>query len=174
MVKTCDMSCENYMYKTEALKLKERITRLEELVYKYRHDALTGLLMRRDFEAKLFEYYSSGAPFSLTLVDINGLHTINRERGFSEGDKLIKKVAYELNDQCEGLVYRLGGDEFAILSIGEGENICVKDNIYMITATSTSTESKFTCSQEIFNAADDLMKEKKKKYYEGTDKERRN
>jgi len=103
----------------EVTLLKQIIENLEEELYVYKHDQLTNLLMRRDFEKKYEEYCDAGGVFYLTFVDINGLHALNRDLengGYDVGDELIKSVVHKLTSSTHNIVYKIGGDEFAIFS----------------------------------------------------------
>jgi diguanylate cyclase (GGDEF)-like protein len=106
--------------------LLENIQYLKDEVRKYKYDYLTGLKMRNDFDnylRSLYEMYEfENQTFTLVLVDIDGLHAVNRNEGYEKGDNLITSVANQLiqsfND-CNGKeVFRIGGDEFAILIKG--------------------------------------------------------
>jgi GGDEF domain-containing protein len=126
----------------------------------YRHDSLTGLKIRRDFEIKFTEFFTSGEDFFLTLVDVNGLHALNRDENYAAGDRLIKYVAAKFIDVSEGMVYRIGGDEFASISFHAPIPCFDK------TFTSTSVWSKdFNSSAEMFNGADSQVIELKEKFY---------
>ena len=99
---------------------KERVTYLEKLVKRYKYDMLTGLMGKRDFSAKfdrLFEECKfANEKFYFVLIDIDNLHNLNREKGYHEGDKVIKSVADNLIEQFEfHQCYRISGDEFAVL-----------------------------------------------------------
>jgi GGDEF domain-containing protein len=146
----------------EVLKLK--IEKLEELLNTYMHDKLTGLLMRRDFDNKFSDLFEAGKPFYLTLVDVNGLHNVNRdpEQGYDSGDDLIVSVAHKLTMNCENVVYRIGGDEFAILSYSEPCHI--KDKTFTM-ASSESTN--FKSIRQMMKDVDDKIIKLKKEFYKG-------
>lgn len=111
--------------------LTERIQYLRTEVKRYKYDYLTGLKLRMDFDGylkTLFEMYEfEDRIFTLILIDIDGLHEINRTHGYHEGDNLIKTVSNIILSsflecstvECSGAeVFRIGGDEFAILVKG--------------------------------------------------------
>lgn len=147
--------------------LREKIHLLEEQLNLYKHDALTGLLLRRDFEEKFFEYFNLGIRFYLTLIDINGLHNINSNQGYVAGDTLIKNVASNLIKNCNGLIYRIGGDEFAILGINSINCVDKDKNV----SVSVSSEG-FKSMLGMFNGADDKMKLAKKEHYKNSNERR--
>jgi len=103
--------------KRENLRLKIEVERLKCLVHFYKFDTLTSLRMRRDFEMKFSEFFNSGTKFYLSMIDINGLHNLNRDKSYEDGDKLIKSVANTLISKLGGAVYRIGGDEFATITV---------------------------------------------------------
>jgi len=85
-------------------------------------DGLTGIANRACFEkahalavhnAKRF----SNIAFSIMIIDINGLKTVNDNHGHDKGDEMITAVADLLASVCRetDTLSRFGGDEFAIL-----------------------------------------------------------
>jgi diguanylate cyclase (GGDEF)-like protein len=109
--------------------LLERIQYLKNEVRKYKYDFLTGLKMRKDFDGYLrilFEMCDfENRDFTIILIDIDGLHDLNRNSGYSKGDELIKTVADSLIvfKECNGTeIFRIGGDEFGILVKGHDES----------------------------------------------------
>jgi diguanylate cyclase (GGDEF)-like protein/putative nucleotidyltransferase with HDIG domain len=59
-------------------------------------------------------------PFSIIVVDVNGLKLTNDAYGHSMGDKLLVKVAEILKKSCreDDIICRVGGDEFLVLLPG--------------------------------------------------------
>ncbi len=97
----------------QALKLRHEAT----------HDALTGLLNRRAFRARLSREVSDpNAEFALILCDMDNLKRVNDTLGHEAGDLALRLLADALRT---GLrrddAYRLGGDEFAIVLPGASE-----------------------------------------------------
>jgi len=97
----------------QALKLRHEAT----------HDALTGLLNRRAFRARLGREVGEPEPaFALILCDMDNLKRVNDTLGHEAGDIALKLLADALRS---GLrrddAYRLGGDEFAIVLPGATE-----------------------------------------------------
>ena len=101
----------------------EQLLHAEELVNKYRYDKMTDLKQRIDFDESfdnmIRNLVFSNIRFTFILIDINGLHALNREPekgGYLAGDELIKSVARSLIVAFnKSLIYRIGGDEFAVL-----------------------------------------------------------
>jgi len=82
------------------------------------HDSLTGLYNRAYFKEELERYnFPRYYPFSVVILDINGLKVINDTFGHSEGDKLLQHSAQILTSVSRqgDILARIGGDEFAIL-----------------------------------------------------------
>jgi diguanylate cyclase (GGDEF)-like protein len=81
------------------------------------HDALTGLLNRRAFRARLVREIDGRAGFALVLCDMDNLKTVNDTRGHDAGDKALQLLADGLRSQLRRSdeAYRIGGDEFAVL-----------------------------------------------------------
>ena len=84
------------------------------------HDALTGVLNRRAFRARLArEAAQPDAAFALILCDMDNLKRVNDTLGHEAGDLALRLLADALRT---GLrrddAYRLGGDEFAVVLAG--------------------------------------------------------
>jgi diguanylate cyclase (GGDEF)-like protein len=84
-------------------------------------DALTGVMNRRSFEAdiarELGRVTRHGGRFSLVMVDLDGLKTINDTLGHTVGDARLQALGAALRSSTrrEDSAYRVGGDEFAVL-----------------------------------------------------------
>ena len=81
-------------------------------------DALTGLINRGAFDRTVKGLADmDGAHFSLVLLDIDGLKSVNEQHGHLAGDRVVLAVSQVLNQAVRGtdLAARYGGDEFAIL-----------------------------------------------------------
>lgn len=96
-----------------------------QLDFLQRHDPLTGLRNRRDFERAVAMTTSdpdaAGQPHALCLMDLDHFKLINTACGHAAGDKLLKQVARILSTRLADVraIARLGGDEFAALFGGE-------------------------------------------------------
>jgi len=86
-----------------------------------RHDPLTGLLNRREFEGRLAEALVSAQAdrreHVMGYVDLDQFKLVNDVCGHLAGDELLKQLTVLLVDCVRGadLLGRLGGDEFGIL-----------------------------------------------------------
>jgi len=153
------------------LKLKLELERTKELLNLYRHDTLTGLKMRRDFEFRFTEMFESGVEFYLAMADVNGLHALNREENFDAGDRLIKSVAHKFLENSNGIVYRIGGDEFVSLSLNAPECVNSRDDNSYICAWVSSKNYK--TEKTMFDACDKKIIKGKEVYYAAKNNDRR-
>ena len=89
--------------------------------YESNHDTLTGLINRRQFEARLREAMeracTDGRCQALLYMDLDQFKLINDSYGHAAGDQLLKEIsdllASHLNEGDS--LARLGGDEFGII-----------------------------------------------------------
>jgi diguanylate cyclase (GGDEF)-like protein/PAS domain S-box-containing protein len=92
------------------------------LSYQATHDALTGLINRREFEQRLHAALAetrADPPIehALVYVDLDQFKVINDTCGHPAGDRLLKQVTSLLQTRVRtsDTLARLGGDEFGIL-----------------------------------------------------------
>ncbi|KTT62605.1 diguanylate cyclase [Pseudomonas oryzihabitans] len=92
---------------------------LHDLAWQASHDALTGLLNRREFETRLERLLAREdlTCASLLFIDLDQFKIVNDTSGHFHGDRLLRQLcellAAELGeDDC---LARLGGDEFGVL-----------------------------------------------------------
>jgi len=107
----------------------EKRMQKKELLYLSTHDALTGLLNRQAFYAKLQELdVPKHYPMVLMLLDINGLKLINEAYGHATGDSILNEIAVILQRPGHRgqLVGRVDGDEFAIYFPNATEEIALR------------------------------------------------
>jgi diguanylate cyclase (GGDEF)-like protein/PAS domain S-box-containing protein len=95
-----------------------------QMSYQASHDALTGLVNRREFEHRLQETleaaHAGGQRAVLCYLDLDRFKSVNDECGHAAGDGMLREVAALLKDAVRDsdTVARLGGDEFGILLAG--------------------------------------------------------
>ena len=91
------------------------------LSYQASHDALTGLINRREFDNRLTDALDSArqdeGPHALLYVDLDQFKVVNDTCGHSAGDRLLRDVTGLLQSHVRAAdtIARLGGDEFGIL-----------------------------------------------------------
>lgn len=99
----------------------ENSTLLDRVASLARQDALTGLLNRRELEARFATEASrarrSGSPCGLLLVDVDNFKQINDSQGHERGDEALRQIASLLQRTVRGhdIVARYGGDEFVVV-----------------------------------------------------------
>ncbi|MBN2221972.1 MAG: diguanylate cyclase, partial [Vallitaleaceae bacterium] len=96
----------------------EKKEKLKEIEYLSFHDYLTGLYNRRYIEDAMKHMDTSrNLPFSIMILDVNGLKMINDSLGHQIGDELIQAVARAMEKACraDDIIARIGGDEFMVL-----------------------------------------------------------
>lgn len=92
-----------------------------QMSYQAAHDALTGLINRREFERRLENALTSACHESrqhaLLYLDLDQFKVVNDTCGHVAGDELLRQVATLLEERVRDAdtLARLGGDEFAVL-----------------------------------------------------------
>jgi diguanylate cyclase (GGDEF)-like protein/PAS domain S-box-containing protein len=91
----------------------------QQLSYEATHDALTGLVNRREFESQLHRAIDScqNELHALCYLDLDEFKTINDNCGHIAGDELLRQLAQILQTRVRSndTLARLGGDEFGLL-----------------------------------------------------------
>ncbi len=110
--------------------MQERIREATaRLSHQASHDALTGLVNRREFELRLERALSSARDKGLTHVmcymDLDQFKVVNDTCGHGAGDELLRQLTFLLRERLRDrdTLARLGGDEFGLLL----ENCTVDD-----------------------------------------------
>ncbi len=95
-----------------------------DMLHQASHDALTGLINRREIERRLESVLASahvqGLRHTLCIIDLDQFKLINDSCGHAVGDLMLRQIAIGLSSQLDegDWVGRLGGDEFALLLHG--------------------------------------------------------
>lgn len=92
------------------------------LSFQASHDALTGLINRREFDNRLTAALqgarAGAAAHALLYVDLDQFKVVNDTCGHTAGDRLLRDVTALLQQHVRSadVIARLGGDEFGILA----------------------------------------------------------
>jgi diguanylate cyclase (GGDEF)-like protein len=104
--------------------ITERRRAEAEIVHLARHDVLTDLPNRAQFNEKLDEatrrLKRGGTEITVMMLDLDRFKAVNDRYGHPAGDQLLVEVARRLKSTLRetDLLARLGGDEFAIIQEG--------------------------------------------------------
>ena len=106
----------------------------KRLSYQASHDALTGLINRREFEVRLNQMIRNAQTEDIThsicFLDLDKFKIINDTSGHAAGDEYLKQIPNTIQSSLRqtDILARLGGDEFAIIldscSTHKAKNIC--------------------------------------------------
>ena len=110
---------------------------LHTMAYQASHDALTGLVNRREFirrlENALLHSKRDGTPCVLCYLDLDQFKIVNDTAGHLAGDELLKQITGVLVSRIRArdTLSRFGGDEFGLLlencpldtAVGIGETL---------------------------------------------------
>jgi len=106
----------------------------KRLSYQASHDALTGLINRREFELRLKQAIRNAQTeqisHSICFLDLDKFKIINDTSGHAAGDEFLKQISKTIQSLLRqtDVLARLGGDEFGIIldscSIYQAKNIC--------------------------------------------------
>lgn len=93
---------------------------MQKLRHEASHDALTGLLNRREFFARLNRLIEQRGPHdqhSLLMMDLDSFKQVNDVCGHNAGDDALRHIATLLRSKvrCRDALARFGGDEFCLL-----------------------------------------------------------
>jgi diguanylate cyclase (GGDEF)-like protein len=92
-----------------------------QMHYEARHDLLTGLENRREFEYRLARVVESarnnGTEHALMYLDLDRFKVINDSCGHAAGDELLRQIGSMLSERVRArdMAARLGGDEFGVV-----------------------------------------------------------
>jgi diguanylate cyclase (GGDEF)-like protein/PAS domain S-box-containing protein len=94
------------------------------LAWQASHDALTGLINRREFDNRLHAALQSAqrgeGSYALLYIDLDQFKVVNDTCGHQAGDRLLRDVTGVLQTRVRATdtIARLGGDEFGVLLEG--------------------------------------------------------
>ncbi len=93
----------------------------QKIIYQARHDALTGLANRNEFDEYLQKAVTTAhtgqQEHALCYIDLDQFKVVNDTCGHLAGDELLRQLSVLLKKHIRkgDLLARLGGDEFGIL-----------------------------------------------------------
>ena len=125
----------------------------EQLNFLARHDPLTGLVNRREFEIRLDRAVKSAhrdhVTHTMLYMDLDQFKLVNDTCGHIAGDELLRQVTLQIQTHMRGgdTLARLGGDEFGVLL----EN-CVGENATKVAnkLRTVIQEFRFSWENKIF------------------------
>ena len=104
--------------------ITEEKSLLERIAYDAKHDSLTGLVNRNEFDKQLKRVLESAKDKNedsiLCYLDLDHFKVVNDAAGHGAGDRLLIRICQILEDmvRTSDVVARLGGDEFGIILEG--------------------------------------------------------
>ena len=108
----------------------------KRLSYQASHDALTGLINRREFEIRLKQTIRNAQTeqisHSICFLDLDKFKVINDTSGHAAGDEFLKQISSTIQNNLRhtDILARLGGDEFGIIldscSVSRAKKICTQ------------------------------------------------
>jgi diguanylate cyclase (GGDEF)-like protein/PAS domain S-box-containing protein len=119
----------------------------QKLSFQARHDALTGLVNRREFEKRiehlLLSSKNNNAKHAVCFIDLDQFKIVNDTCGHVAGDELLRQISSSLMQvvRKRDTLARLGGDEFGIVF-----EHCSLENAYRVTNTLLDTVQNFQFS----------------------------
>jgi len=136
---------------------------VSDLDQRARHDSLTGLLNRQEFEERagleLARQRRHPGELSLIAVDLDNFKALNDTHGHPAGDRVLKHLSRILDAETRRIdaVARVGGDEFLVLlpSSGEQQTRNVAERLLEAARSSGTAEGAFSVSLGVAVAGPD-------------------
>ncbi len=113
----------------EVMDVTEARNLMNMLHYQARHDALTGVINRYEFEEQLAlllnNAHNFGDTHALGLIDLDQFKVINDTAGHLAGDEVLQETTRLLQGELRrtDILARLGGDEFGVILIDCDETV---------------------------------------------------
>ena len=149
-----DHEAKSFVYLIEDNSESYRLT--DQLAYLTKHDSLTGLVNRNEFERRLQETIELNRlqkfEHALCYIDLDQFKIINDICGHLAGDELLKQLAALLKSRVRNndTLARLGGDEFGLLM--ENCDVTHADKVANQIRT-TIEDFRFTWQQKKFTVS---------------------
>ena len=121
----------------------------EQLSYQASHDALTGLVNRREFERRaerlLLTVRQDNTEHALCYMDLDQFKIVNDTCGHIAGDEMLRQLSTVLQGvvRKRDTLARLGGDEFGVLM-----EHCSPDHSHRVASTLQKTIHDYQFSWE--------------------------
>jgi diguanylate cyclase (GGDEF)-like protein/PAS domain S-box-containing protein len=112
---------DNHIIEGSIVDISDKKLSEQKLEFLAKHDALTGLINRSEFENRLQDalntFQTQHISHCLLFIDLDQFKIVNDTSGHRAGDELLKCLSQVLkeNARARDSIARLGGDEFAIL-----------------------------------------------------------
>ncbi|MFI3245450.1 MAG: diguanylate cyclase [Ferrimonas sp.] len=127
---------------------------LEASIYRSKHDALTQLANRGEFDQVLEQEWRRAIrmqkPLTLLLMDVDHFKAYNDFYGHPQGDQCLKAVAKVISESClrsmDGC-FRYGGEEFAVLLPETKSGAAVAYKLLQAMAAAKVPHERSSCSQ---------------------------
>jgi len=101
-----------------AVVFRERERVAAEMDFRARHDALTGLMNRYEFENRVYAALGdTSRRYALLYLDLDQFKLVNDTCGHLVGDDMLRKLATTIQQSlpAQAVLARLGGDEFGCM-----------------------------------------------------------
>ena len=104
-----------------ARNITSRVKVQEKLNYLAKHDPLTGIFNRREFQSRLTRCLNNAQQresiHALLYMDLDQFKEVNDRCGHSAGDEILRQVSRIINEKIRqrDAFARIGGDEFAAI-----------------------------------------------------------
>lgn len=151
---------------SESMNRKQQEQKLKTMSYL---DSMTHIFNRNALIERIDKIKESqNKDIGIAYFDLNGLKNINDLQGHLEGDAVLKKTAYLINECFPRKAYRFGGDEFVVLSVDVKEASFIKQ---VEQSKKYLEQNGISCSVGVswcynINDVDELIKEADTKMYE--------
>ena len=128
-----------------------------QLTFQAKHDALTGLMNRYEFDQKVQlaideVHQTRRTKHCIAYLDLDQFKLVNDSCGHLAGDMLLQQLAGQLKTKVRSsdALARLGGDEFALLLVG-----CdlAKAQQIVTDILSTVSEYRFSFDDKVFKVS---------------------
>lgn len=148
-------------------------------------DLMTGMNSRNRYEQALSSYPNRCLKnLSCVFLDVNGLHEVDVEQGYEAGDEFLRKTASIFEQQFgRENSYRIGGDEFVAPIPDKNEKKIresmeqiykeIEDAGFSVSMGMADLKKNEIDMKKLIKMAADEMSDRKRKYYQNAEHDRR-